>query len=214
MNSIFFGEGASEELAIAVRDLHSKGGLIFDLRDNQGGLLEEAIVSASIFLESGSVVLQHVDWDGQVSNVRTDGEHLWHSPVVLLVNQGTVGPAEMFVAALQTHQVGKSVGTETAGNAGMPSFHELGSELVLQLTDQTMRGPLGEVWAGRGLVPDVRVEPVGFALQPRPEVGTSRPSVGCRNTVDLTNEPSSTRWLESGLESPSWTVHCDTRVPE
>ena len=167
----FFGEGASEELAAAVQSIESKSGLILDLRDNQGGLLEEAIASASIFLESGSVVLQRVDWDGHVSTVRTSGDHIWHSQVVLLVNQGTVGPAEVFVAALQTHQVAKSVGTETAGNAGMPSFHDLGSGLVLQLTDQTMRGPLGEDWAGRGLTPDIRVEPVGFALHPRPDVG-------------------------------------------
>ena len=167
----FFGEGASTELATAIRTLQPKEGVILDLRDNQGGLLAEAVASASIFLEAGSVVLQKVDWDGTVTTVRTNGEQIWHSQVVLLVNQGTVGPAEVFVAALQTHQVGKSVGTETAGNTGMPSYHELGSGLVLQLTDQTMRGPLGEDWAGRGLVPDVRVEPVGFALQPRPDLG-------------------------------------------
>ena len=94
----------------------------------------------------------------------------WNGELVLLVNRGTGGPAEAFVAALQSHRVARVVGTRTAGNAGLPSFHELGSGLIMQLTDEFMRGPMGSEWSGDGLVPDVVVEPVNFMLDPRPGV--------------------------------------------
>jgi len=166
----FFGEGLSEQLQALLVDLEDRERLVLDLRDNQGGMLQEAISCAGFFLEPGAVILQRVSWDGMSQMVGSSAPRVWDGELVLLVNRGTGGPAEAFVAALQAHQEGKVVGTRTAGNAGLPSFHDLGSGLVMQLSDEFMRGPMGGEWSGEGLLPDILVEPVNFMLDPRPGV--------------------------------------------
>jgi carboxyl-terminal processing protease len=150
-------------------------------------MLEEAISSAAFFLDPGSVILQRVSMDGTSHLVSSSRARVWDGGIVMLVNQGTGGPAEAFVAALRAHQVGKVVGTRTAGNAGLPSFHELGSGLVMQLTEEFMRGPMGGEWSGQGLVPDVVVEPVNFMLDPRP--GVAPPDLQRDAAIHLMSPP-------------------------
>jgi carboxyl-terminal processing protease len=163
----FFGEDSSSELQERLRLLPDEGCVVLDLRDNQGGMLEEAIAGASFFLEPGSIVMQRVTFDGDIRTVTSNRARSWPHDVVVLVNGGTGGPAEAFTVALQGHRAATVVGTQTAGNAGLPNFHELGSGLILQLTDEFMRGPMGEEWSGQGLSPDVTIEPVDYMLKPK-----------------------------------------------
>ena len=165
----FFGEGASDELRDVLSGLPAGTGLVLDLRDNEGGMLEEAIDCAGFFLESGASILQRVSITGDIRVVSLDTPRIWADEIVLLVNRGTGGPAEAFVSALQVHGAGRVLGTRTAGNSELPSFYALGAELMLQLTDEFMKGPTGAAWAVGGLVPDVVIEPVDFVMQPHPD---------------------------------------------
>lgn len=159
----FFGRGAASQLAQALGRLEP-GGLVLDLRDNEGGLIDEAVAAADLFLEKGAVVVEKVDFDGAAEALVSRRVPAWTGQVVILANHGTSGPAEAFVAALRDHGIAQVVGTTTAGHDTLPDYQPVGEDQVLQLADTWMRGPGGLGWAGAGLVPDVRVEPVGNAM--------------------------------------------------
>ena len=157
----FFGEGAAARLAELLQQLRPEDGLVLDLRDNQGGLLEEALAAASLFLAEGEVVLiQRSPGAGDEPRVASGRRQRWAGKVGVLVNERTAGVAEAFTAALQDHQIASVFGTRTAGVAAEPSFYRLSSGLVLQLADTTLRAPSGRTWGGLGLTPDVWVEPL------------------------------------------------------
>jgi len=155
----FFGRGAAKQLAALLDDLDAPG-VVLDLRDNEGGLIDEAVAAADLFIEKGALVVDRVGFDGSADPMRAGHAATWTGGVVVLANRGTSGPAEAFVAALRDHGVAQVVGTSTAGVGTLPDYQPLGDGLVLQLADTWMRSPSGLGWDGDGLVPDVRVEPV------------------------------------------------------
>ena len=155
----FFGEGAAKQLAQLLGDIDATG-VVLDLRDNEGGLIDEAVAAADLFIEQGALVVDRVGFDGSADRLLASRGVAWSGAVVVLANRGTAGPAEAFVAALRDHGVAQVVGTATAGVGTLPDYQPLGDGLVLQLADTWMRSPGGLGWDGDGLDPDVRVEPV------------------------------------------------------
>lgn len=162
----FFGAGTAAALEGALRGAAGAPGLVIDLRDNEGGGLDEAVAAAALFLPEGAVVLHRIGPDGVRQPVVGTRPRRWGRPVVLLVNEGTRGAAEAFAVALQAHGVARLVGGRTAGEARAPRFHPVGPGLVLRLMDTRLEGPTGQRWAGAGLQPELRVDPVAAALPP------------------------------------------------
>lgn len=155
----FFGEGTSASLAAVLRDLDDPDAVMLDLRDNEGGLLSEVVAVSSLFLEPDTVVVQRVDPDGRSFRSTTSGTPAFDGRVGIVVNGGTSGLAEAFVAAMQDHRRAVVVGTPTAGVCTTPTFYPLGEELVLKLEDQFLRSPLGRDWSEAGLEPHQLVQP-------------------------------------------------------
>jgi carboxyl-terminal processing protease len=165
----FFGDGTTRSLARALAALPEDApAIILDLRDNAGGQLDEAIAAADLFLEPGAVVVQLQGPDGRREARTAQGRRVFSGRVVALVNQGTRGAAEGFLAGLRAHGVATLVGTRTGGDVGVPEFHEVGQGLVLQLPAHSLLGPTGESWLSEGISPDVLVEPVQSSLPARP----------------------------------------------
>lgn len=163
----FFGAGTARSLARALQDgPPDAGAVVLDLRDNTGGDIDEAIAAADLFLEPGAVVAQLEGPDGRRSPRAAEAPRAFPGDVVALVNQGTRGAAEAFVAALRGHGVGRLVGTRTGGDDAVPAFHPLGHDLVLQIPEHALLDPSGRSWRGAGLEPDVMVEPVRSSLPP------------------------------------------------
>lgn len=160
---LFFSSGAASRLEELVSKHPTDSGLLLDLRDNQGGLLEEALAAASLFLEGGTVITYRRKSDGVDEALVATGNQRWTTPIVILTNERTSGVAEVFASALQDNRAATLVGSTTSGRAAEPGYYPLGGELVLQLADTNLRAPSGRSWAGTGLIPDVRVE----ALQQR-----------------------------------------------
>jgi carboxyl-terminal processing protease len=155
----FFGEGTGAALARALAQVPGDAPIVLDLRDNEGGSIDEAVGAASCFLPAGTPVLQRVGPDGTVSTVRSRAPGRSEPPrVAILVNQGTLGAAEALAVALQEQRVAQLVGTRTGGLAHVPSHHRLASGLVLQLVDTSLRSPAGRAWTGAGLAPDLVVQ--------------------------------------------------------
>ncbi len=161
----FFGAGTARALAQRLKE-PVNGGLVLDLRDNEGGLIDEVVAAAGLFLEPESVVLSTSRPDGGSDPIRSSRAPIYGGALVVLINRGTSGPAEAFAAALRDHGRAQLVGTATAGVGTLPSFHPLDGDLVLALSDTWMQGPSGLGWTPNGLAPDLMVEAVSAMLSP------------------------------------------------
>ncbi len=162
----FFSEHSAAQLEALLGTLPAGTGLLLDLRDNQGGLFKEALAAASLFLDPGAVITHRRLPNGTDESLVATGGRRWSGQVVILINERTAGMAEVFASALQEHKVATLVGAPTAGQASESGYYALGSGLVLQLADTSLRTPTGRSWAGTGLMPDVRVDPLQQHLSP------------------------------------------------
>ncbi len=134
-----FMKGTATELdnALAGIEAQSTSGIILDLRDNPGGLLEEAVAVASRFLKSGNVLLEK-DINGKITPVPVmQGITVIELPVVILVNQGTASAAEIVAGALQDAGRAKLVGETTFGTGTVLTQFSLpdGSAVVLAIEE-------------------------------------------------------------------------------
>ncbi|MEL6344213.1 MAG: S41 family peptidase [Myxococcota bacterium] len=158
---MFFGEDAAADLRVLLNEMGPVPGLILDLRYNEGGLLDESLAAASLFLESGAVIAIRRKSDGTEEPLVASGERAWEDgQILILINQDTSGAAEVFAAALRDHGVGTLWGTPTRGMALEPGFYPLDNGLVLQLADAELLRPNRESWLGRGVIPDQPINPL------------------------------------------------------
>jgi carboxyl-terminal processing protease len=154
-----FGEKANSQLIQALGEARSQGAkaLVIDVRENPGGLKEQAVAVTSEFLKGGNVFLEK-DAHGQVKAVpvKPDG-HATDIPLAVLIDAGTASSAEIFAGALQDHQRGKLIGTKTAGTGTVlqPFGLSDGSEILLAV--MLWLTPDGrQIWH-KGIAPDMEV---------------------------------------------------------
>jgi carboxyl-terminal processing protease len=155
-----FGERTSDELRDAVRDLRSQGAdrYVIDLRDNGGGLLPAAIDVASQFLD-GVVVMYERASDGSEETYRAKGRGvLVDEPLVLLVNSATASASEIVAGAVQDHERGILVGTETLGKASVQLIFDLSDGSSVHVTNAHWFTPNRREINSVGLTPDIVVE--------------------------------------------------------
>ena len=91
--------------------------MVIDLRDSEGGALEEAVRAADLFLEMGAVVVQKGRDATSLAVVPAQTEPVWTQSVVVLINRGTRGVAEAFASALSVNGRCILVGTQSGGRA-------------------------------------------------------------------------------------------------
>ena len=151
-----FSENTSTDLDKALADIKEQGdtGIILDLRDNPGGLLEEVIGVTSRFIKSGNVLLEK-DINGKITPVPVkQGVLVNELPMVVLVNQGTASGAEILAGALQDAGRAELVGETTFGTGTVLVPFPLpdGSEVVLAV--QEWLTPSGKTIWHTGLTPN------------------------------------------------------------
>jgi carboxyl-terminal processing protease len=152
----FFIKGTTTELDNALTAIKTQGssGIILDLRDNPGGLLEEAVAVASRFLKSGDVLLEK-NINGKITPVPvTQGVTVTDLPLVVLVNQGTASAAEIVAGALQSASRAKLVGETTFGTGTVLSQFLLPDGSALILAVEEWLTPSGKTIWHVGLAPD------------------------------------------------------------
>jgi carboxyl-terminal processing protease len=160
-----FARGAGRQLRAEVERFVADGaeGIILDLRDNGGGLFDEAIDVASIFIENGDVVIyREQNQDDAVYEAR--GDAFEDVPVVVLVNEGTASASEIVAGALQDRERAVLVGTTTYGKGAVQEIIPLLDSSALKLTTAAYLTPSGSDINGEGIEPDVVVD-AGFAAQ-------------------------------------------------
>jgi len=133
-------------------------GLVLDLRNNPGGVLEAAVDVADRFIESGLIVRG----TGRIAHARFEhtahaGDALEHTPVVVLVNSGSASASEIVAGALRDHDRARIVGTETYGKGSVQTVMPLTQGRALKITTSRYVLPSGRVLNGRGIEPDIWV---------------------------------------------------------
>ncbi|MFE3377664.1 S41 family peptidase [Streptomyces anulatus] len=150
-----FTKGAGADVRDAVRDAPDGAGILLDLRANSGGLVAEAVVAASAFLDGGLVATYDVRGEQQALYAEPGGDT--DRPVVVLVDGGTMSAAELLTGALQDRGRAVTVGSPTFGKGSVQMPSELPGGSVAELTVGHYRTPAGRNVDGRGITPDLVV---------------------------------------------------------
>ncbi len=162
-----FDNDAGRELKAALREAKSQGAsaVILDLRNNPGGLLDQAVEVASQFLPEGTTVLLEEDREGrrEATRARRGGVAL-DLPLVVLVNEASASSSEIVSGALQAAGRATLVGETTYGTGTVLTPYRLSDGSRLLLGTQEWLTPDGRQIRGQGIVPDERVSmPVDVA---------------------------------------------------
>jgi carboxyl-terminal processing protease len=155
-----FSQESGALLKRAVEKVEDEGaeGILLDLRHNPGGLLEQAVQSASIFLPEGEVVVTTKSRTQGDSTHETAGGNLPAKPLVVLIDGGTASAAEILTAALIDDGEATTVGETTYGKGVFQEEHSLDNGGALKITVGEYFTPDGENLAKtHGIHPDVRV---------------------------------------------------------
>ena len=159
-----FSEQTTADLEKAVDDLKKKigpklKGYIIDLRNNPGGLLDQAISVSDAFLDQGAIVLtkgRNIE-ETQRSNARP-GDIAEGKKIVVLINGGSASASEIVAGALQDHHRATIVGTRSFGKGSVQTIIPLGSNGALRLTTARYYTPSGRSIQAKGIEPEVVVE--------------------------------------------------------
>ncbi|MCY4208294.1 MAG: S41 family peptidase [Roseovarius sp.] len=152
-------ESAIGEEIEAAGGLENINGIVLDLRNNPGGLLEQAIKVTDAFLEKGEIVStrpRNLN-EGQRFNA-TPGDLSKGKPIVVLINGGSASASEIVAGALQDHRRAILVGTKTFGKGSVQSVMPLQGDGAITLTTSRYYTPSGRSIQALGVSPDIIVE--------------------------------------------------------
>jgi len=155
-----FNSNAEEKLLEALNELMAQGitGLVFDLRDNPGGYLDQSIAVADAFLPDG-VALFERNIRGLDETFRTlDGDLAEDIPLVVLVNSGSASASEIVAGAIQDRDRAVLVGETTFGKGSVQQIHPLSDGSELRVTIARWYTPDNKTIDGEGIAPDIEVE--------------------------------------------------------
>ncbi|MDQ1626954.1 MAG: carboxyl-terminal processing protease [Actinomycetota bacterium] len=154
-----FTRGVGREVrdALGAPGERHAGGVVLDLRDDPGGLLDEAVQVASVFLDGGPVVsYERRGRPARTLDASSGGDLT--TPLVVLVNSSTASAAEVVAAALQDRNRAVVVGSRTYGKGSVQEPARLSDGSALELTVGRYLTPAGRSLEGVGVEPDVAVE--------------------------------------------------------
>jgi carboxyl-terminal processing protease len=153
-----FANGAADDLRDKVDHLRARGaeGIVLDLRDNPGGLFDEAVDVASLFIEDGTIVTYKArDEDGV--DFKANGDAYEDLPLVVLVNGGSASASEVVAGALQDRDRADLVGEITYGKGAVQHVFPMLDSTALKITTAIYLTPDGHDISGAGLNPDVTI---------------------------------------------------------
>ena len=150
-----FSRGTAEELERALKNLDYSSGIILDLRNNPGGLLEEAVAVAQQFIGNGIIVSYQVN--GSEKLYKAANSNPINVPLVVMVNRNTASSAEIVAGAFQDRNRGVLIGERTYGKGSVQEFVTLEDGSKLELTVALYVTPSGKVIDEVGITPDLAV---------------------------------------------------------
>lgn len=175
------GSAARKRLEKMLKKDPNMKGLVLDLRNNPGGVLQAAVEITDLFIDDGLIVYT----EGRVKEVdtrynsetpdMTDG-----LPIVVLVNGGSASASEIVAGALQDHQRALIVGTETFGKGSVQSVLPLSKEHAIKLTTALYYTPDGRSIQAQGIIPDIEIKPAKITPLKQSVVGMTEADLNKR----------------------------------
>lgn len=158
-----FDEPTDEQFVDAMEQLKKQGmkGVIVDLRNNGGGMLESVVNMLDYLLPKGKVIVSTKDKDGKGETYTAKSNTECEIPMVILINGNTASASEVFSGALQDYDKATLVGTTSFGKGIVQSVMALGDGSAIKITTSKYFTPKGRNIHGTGIEPDIMVESSG-----------------------------------------------------
>ena len=160
-----FQEKTDDDLLKALAALKEENGgslqgLVLDLRNDPGGLLDQAVKVSEHFLEEGKLIVytEGREKDSQMRFSSRDGKKEADYPIVALINSGSASAAEIVAGALQDHKRAVVMGTQSFGKGSVQTIIPLSDNSGLRLTTAKYYTPNGRSIQAKGITPDIVVE--------------------------------------------------------
>ena len=163
-----FQSNTAENMVTAIEKIEKESGplkgMVLDLRNNPGGVLNGAVAVSDAFLEKGLIVYT----EGRVADSRlrfnaTPDDVLHGVPLVVLVNQGSASASEIVAGALQDHRRAIIVGSQTFGKGSVQTIVPLNNQTAVKLTTARYYTPSGRSIQAEGIVPDIALDNMRLA---------------------------------------------------
>ena len=155
-----FDDGTAEEFKNKFQELEKQGikSLIIDLRNNGGGIVDEALDIANYILDKDSVILYEVDKKNNETVEKTTDDPIINMPIVVLTNENTASSSEILAGALKDHKKAKIVGEKTYGKGVIQQLLTLPDGSGLKITSEKYLTPNRTEINKVGIEPDEKVE--------------------------------------------------------
>ncbi|HPE71756.1 MAG TPA: S41 family peptidase, partial [Candidatus Competibacter sp.] len=164
-----FQSKTAQNLEQALQELEQQNkkplrGLVLDLRNNPGGVLNGAVDVADDFLEDGAIVQTKGRGNGSDQSFKaTPGDLLKGAPLVVLVNGGSASASEIVAGALQDHRRALILGERTFGKGSVQTILPLGNGTAVKLTTARYYTPNGRSIQAEGIEPDIKLKSLKVA---------------------------------------------------
>ena len=152
--------GVSAELKSILENLiqQNRTSIIIDLRNNGGGVLNEGVNIAKLFLRTNEIALRTQARSGGVVNYVPEVEGFLNFNIAVLINENTASSAEIIARALQEHKRAITVGKKTYGKGVIETTFTLSNNYRLKIISNAMYSPSGKSWQSKGVFPDYFID--------------------------------------------------------
>ena len=159
-----FNDYLDEEITKAVNDAQKKlknklSGIVIDVRNNPGGLLDQAVKVSDLFLEQGEIVsTRSRNEEDTIKFSATKGDIAANLPIVVIINEGSASASEILAGALQDHHRAVILGEKSFGKGSVQTVIPLRNHAAMRLTTARYYTPSGRSIQAKGIEPDVVVK--------------------------------------------------------
>ena len=153
-----FDMDTDEELRTTIEGLGSVDGLVIDLRNNPGGIMQVAVNAIDLFLDPGSTIVTAKYKHDNVQEFKDENEKVFSMPITVLVNENSASASEIFAAAIQDNGRGKIVGVNSYGKGTIQRTFKLPNNSGANITIGRFYSPNGNEINKVGVKPDVNAE--------------------------------------------------------
>jgi len=152
--------GIADELRDELDKLNPIGytNLILDLRNNPGGVLNEGLNIANLFLKRNDIITRTMSRSSQTSPIVSNIDQPMEYNIITLINKQTASASEIVVAALRDHNKATMIGSRTYGKSVIEETFKITNDYHVKFIKSAMYSPKGNTWQTKGLLPDFLVE--------------------------------------------------------
>jgi len=172
-----FQEHTAEQLEKKLAEIRKQSngkvlGAVLDLRNNPGGLLDQAVAVSDLFLNAGGIVSTKSRVGNNMNFIAEEGDALQDAPLIVLINGGSASASEIVAGALQDNKRAVLLGTRSFGKGSVQRVIPLSDGSAFKLTTSLYYTPSGRSIQATGIDPDVKVKAVRLKIE---DDGSNRP---------------------------------------